>query len=89
MPARYLLCTEEVRDLLDRKHWSHHRVASHLGISKAYWSQLLNRRRALTADMRHLMLSSAPVPAGRKRGPYKPRQPIHCISVTTRRLRAR
>jgi plasmid maintenance system antidote protein VapI len=58
VPARYLLRTDDVRDHLDRKHWSHHRVARHLGISKAYWSQLLNRRRALTPDMRTLLLSS-------------------------------
>ncbi len=58
MPARYLLRTEEVRDHLDRKHWSHKRFARRLGISPAYWSQLLNRRRALTADMRHLLLLS-------------------------------
>ena len=58
MIVRYLLRTESVRDLLNRKHWSHHRTARHLGISPAYFSQLLNRRRALTPDMRHLFLSS-------------------------------
>jgi hypothetical protein len=58
MSARYLLRTASVRDLLDRAHWSHHRTARHLGISSAYFSQLLNRHRALTPDMRHLFLSS-------------------------------
>lgn len=58
MPARYLLRTDDVREHLDRKHYSHHRVAKHLGISRAYWSQLLNRRRALTPDMRTLLLAS-------------------------------
>lgn len=58
MPAHYLLRTDDVRDHLDRQHYSHHRVAQHLGISRAYWSQLLNRRRALTPDMRTLLLTS-------------------------------
>jgi plasmid maintenance system antidote protein VapI len=58
MPVRFLLRSEFVRDLLNRRHWSHHRTARHLGISAAYFSQLLNRRRALTPDMRHLLLSS-------------------------------
>jgi plasmid maintenance system antidote protein VapI len=59
LPARYLLRTDDVRDHLDRKHWSQQRTARHLGISKAYWSQLINRRRALTPDMRFRMLSSS------------------------------
>ncbi len=58
MPARYFLRTSSVRDVLDRAHWSHHHTARHLGVSPAYFSQLLNRRRALTPDMRHLFLSS-------------------------------
>ena len=58
MTARYLLRTDNVRALLDAGHWSHHRAARHLGISPAYFSQLLNRHRALTADMRHLLLTS-------------------------------
>jgi transcriptional regulator with XRE-family HTH domain len=58
MPARYLIRTDLVREHLDRRHMSHRRVARKLGLSAPYWSQLLNRRRALTPDMRHLMLSS-------------------------------
>ena len=55
---RYLLHGARVRAILDRAHYSHARAAQHLGISRAYWSQLVNRRRPLTADMRHLLLSS-------------------------------
>ncbi len=58
MSARYLLRTDEVRDHLDRQHWSHRRVARHLGISPGYWSQLLNRRRPLSPDMRMILLES-------------------------------
>ena len=58
MNTRYMLRTAAVRDHLDRKHLSHRRLSKRLGISPAYWSQLLNRRRALTPDMRHLLLTS-------------------------------
>lgn len=57
MPARWFLRTDAVRDHLDLHHWSHARVALRLGISRPYWSQLLNRRRALSPDVRHLILS--------------------------------
>lgn len=58
MTCRYLLRTETIRDRLDRHHWTHHRAARHLGVSPAYFSQLVNRRRTLTPTMRAAFLAS-------------------------------
>jgi plasmid maintenance system antidote protein VapI len=55
--SSYYLRGDVVRELLNRNHYSSARMAHYLGISRAYWSQLLNRRRALTPNMRHLLLS--------------------------------
>ena len=55
---RYLLRTAFVQDVLDRNHLSHLRFADHLGLSRSYWSQLFNRRRPLSPDVRRDLLSS-------------------------------
>ncbi len=55
---RYLLRSGHVQRILDRNHLSHRRFADHLGISRSYWSQLFNRHRALTPDLRRDLLTS-------------------------------
>lgn len=57
MAARtFLLNTEVIRDLLDRQHRSHWGFADDLEISRSYWSQLFNRRRHLTPELRRRLL---------------------------------
>lgn len=57
MAARtFLLNTEVIRDLLDRQHRSHWGFADDLDISRSYWSQLFNRRRHLTPELRRRLL---------------------------------
>lgn len=55
---RYLLRTETIQDVLDRNHLTHQRFADHLGLSRSYWSQLFNRRRSLSPDVRRDLLAS-------------------------------
>jgi hypothetical protein len=52
----FLLQTEVIRDLLDRRHRSHRGFAEDLAISSAYWSQVLNRRRHMTPELRRRLL---------------------------------
>jgi hypothetical protein len=55
----FLLNTEVIRDLLDRQHRSHWGFADDLEISRSYWSQLFNRRRHLTPELRRRLLDHA------------------------------
>ena len=55
---RYFVRTAFVQDVLDRHHLSHLRFADHLGMSRSYWSQVFNRRRPLSPDVRRDLLSS-------------------------------
>lgn len=55
---RYFLRSDVVREAVDGQHLTHAHVAQRLGFSRAYWSQLVNRRRPLTATSRTLILSS-------------------------------
>lgn len=48
MSRRYLLRSSRIRDVVDAHHLTHAAVARRLGLSRAYWSQLLNGHRALT-----------------------------------------
>ena len=57
-PRRYWLRADTIQDVLDRNHLSHLRFADHLGVSRSYWSQLINRRRPLSPDVRRDLLAS-------------------------------
>jgi transcriptional regulator with XRE-family HTH domain len=59
MPSRYFLRADRVRELADQRHLTHSEVAHRLGVSRAHWSLLLNRHRALTPTARRLILDSA------------------------------
>lgn len=58
MPQRWFLRAEFVRNHLDRLHYSHGAFAASLGISRSYWSQLLNGHRALTPKIRRAIVES-------------------------------
>ena len=55
---RFWLRADTVQDVLDRNHLSHLRFADHLGLSRSYWSQVFNRRRALSPEVRRDLLGS-------------------------------
>lgn len=55
---RFYLRSDTVQDVLDRHHLSHLRFADHLGLSRSYWSQVFNRRRPLSPDVRRDLLAS-------------------------------
>lgn len=54
----FYLRADTVQDALDRHHLSHLRFADHLGLSRSYWSQVFNRRRPLSPDVRRDLLGS-------------------------------
>lgn len=47
---------EVIKDLLDRFHRNHRGFASDLEISSGYWSQLVNRHRPLSPEIRRRLL---------------------------------
>jgi transcriptional regulator with XRE-family HTH domain len=55
---RYWLRSDTLQDVLDREHLSHLRFADHIGLSRSYWSQLVNRKRPLSPDVRRDLLAS-------------------------------
>ncbi len=57
-PALFLLRTDTIRWVLARNHLTHQRFAAHLGVSRSYWSQIVNRHRHLTPTMRQILLAS-------------------------------
>jgi transcriptional regulator with XRE-family HTH domain len=57
-PAIYLLRADHVRDFIDGLHQTQSWAARHLGLSRSYWSQLMNGRRPLSPSVRRLLLSS-------------------------------
>lgn len=57
---RYWLNEESVRALVDKRHLTHHEFAALLGVSRAYWSQIVNGRRALTPKVRRALLGVLP-----------------------------
>lgn len=56
MPRRYLLLADRIRDHVDARHLTHAEVAERVGVARAYWSQLLNRRRGLSPAVRRRIL---------------------------------
>lgn len=58
MRARYLLKTLRIHQLVDARHRNHRAVAEALGVSRWHWSQMVNRRRPVSAVVRARMLGS-------------------------------
>lgn len=58
MRRHYLLRKDTIEIVLDRNHLTHVRFAHHLGLSRSYWSQVFNRHRRLTPELRQCLLSS-------------------------------
>ena len=56
MTRRYFLRPSRIRELIDERHLTHGAVAAHLGVSRAYWSQLVNGHRPLTPTARRKLL---------------------------------
>lgn len=56
MTRRYFFRPERIRAIIDDHHLTHADVARRLGLSRAYWSQLINIKRALTPSTRRLIL---------------------------------
>ena len=57
-PALFLLRSDTIRWVLARNHLTHQRFADHLGLSRSYWSQIVNRHRHLTPTTRQILLAS-------------------------------
>ncbi len=57
MPRRFLLLADRVRDHIDARHLTHAEVAERVGVARSYWSQLLNRKRALSPSIRRRILA--------------------------------
>lgn len=57
MPRRFFLHADRVRDLADQHHLAQSEVADRIGVGRAYWSQLVNRRRALSPAIRRRILA--------------------------------
>ena len=52
------VCPETLLKVLDSHHLTHARFATHLRVSRSYWSQLLNGRRPVSPEVRLRMLES-------------------------------
>ncbi len=59
--AQYYLRARAITRLLDRNHLSHGEFADQLGISRSYWSSLVNHRAKLSPRMRRRILGCAVV----------------------------
>lgn len=57
MRRRFFLHADRVRDLADQHHLAQSEVADRIGVGRAYWSQLVNRRRALSPAIRRRILA--------------------------------
>ena len=55
------LLVAKVSERLEEKHLNHSEFADKLGISRSYWSQLFNRKRALTPQLRRWLLAAPPL----------------------------
>ena len=57
---RYYLHEDAVRQLVDARHLTNQEFAPLIGVSRAYWSEILNGRRALTPKVRRALLVALP-----------------------------
>ena len=62
---RYWLNQASVRELVDNRHLTQLEFAALLGVSRTYWSQIANGRRALTPKVRRALLIVFPGDEGR------------------------
>lgn len=64
MPTtRYFLRTENVQRILDERDRTHVELATAVGVTASYWSQIFRRRRPVTPGMRRALLA-CPILAG-------------------------
>lgn len=56
----YWLNVASVRELVDAQHLTQRDFAAALGVSRAYWSLLVNGRRSLTPRLRRALLAALP-----------------------------
>lgn len=61
----YLLNEESVRGLVDAQHLTHTEFAAKLGVSRTFWSQVVNGRRSLTPKLRRALIAALPGDEGR------------------------
>lgn len=54
----YFLREAELREFVAELDWTHSQAADHLGLSRSYWSQLINGRRALSPAVRVRLMQS-------------------------------
>ena len=57
---RYFLDEDAVRQLVDARHLTNQEFAVLIGVSRAYWSEILNGRRSLTPKVRRALLVALP-----------------------------
>jgi transcriptional regulator with XRE-family HTH domain len=57
MTLRYFLRSASVRAIIDAQHLTESHVAARVGVSRPYWSQLINAKRPLTPRTRRLLLA--------------------------------
>lgn len=55
---RFFVRPDTIRRALYRNHLTHQAFADHLGLSRAYWSQIFRGHRHLTPTMRQIPLAS-------------------------------
>lgn len=53
----HTLRTERVREIIDRHHMTLGEVAVLLGVSRSFWSPLINRNRSVSPKMRRRILA--------------------------------
>ena len=61
LAARYWLQADVVRERLEQRHLTHSDFADTLGLSRSYWSQIYNRKRDLTPQVRRWLLAAPPL----------------------------
>ena len=61
--SRHILCPDRVCEIIDAHHLTLGEVAGLVGMSRSFWSQLLNNRRGVSPKMR-TRIRACPVFAG-------------------------
>ncbi|TNE87273.1 MAG: hypothetical protein EP330_18810 [Deltaproteobacteria bacterium] len=57
-PSSFFLRTDTIQKIVDRAHLTHTQFAKHLGVNRSHWSALVNRRRAVSPEIRRALLTS-------------------------------
>lgn len=58
MDPQYFVRTAVIQRILDTKHLTNTRFAERAGFSRSYWSQILNRHRPISREIRRRVLDS-------------------------------